>query len=148
MWTSLSVREGATAFALRQAVSASLEGELRGWIYGAVSRLADDGQRLMIRLDLVLPEAYVRDHARAYARYEEKVRERAQRIKAEEAAAKEADGQSSSSALVLYSLDSRYPYPTAPPGPRLRFLAYGTPVAQLLDVIDGVLDLHLPVGAD
>lgn len=142
MWTSLSAREGAAAFALRQAVPASLEDELRGWIYGAVSRLPDDGQRLMIRLDLVLPETYVRDHARAYARYEEKVRERAQRIKAEEAAAKEAEGQSSSTALVPYSFAAtRYPYPTAPPDPRLRFLAYGTPAALLLDVIDGVLDL-------
>ena len=141
LWASLSAREGATAFALRQAVPVSLDDELREWIYQAVSRLPDEGQRLMIRLDLVVPEAYVRDYDRAYARYEEKVRERAQRIKAETTAAKEGEGQPSA-ALASYSLaTSRYPYPTSPPEPQLKFLAYGTRVDQLLDVIDGALNL-------
>ncbi len=144
LWTSLSAREGMTAFALRQVVPASLEDELRDWIYRAVSRLPDDGKRLMIRLGLVVPDGYVREHAHAYARYEEKVRERAQLIEAEAAAAKEAEGHSSSTALMpSASSISRYPFPMPPPDPRVRFLAYGTPVELLLYVIDGVLDLLL-----
>lgn len=141
LWTSLSAREGAIGFALRQAVPASLEDEMRGWIYRAVSRLPDDGRRLMLRLDLVMPEAYVQEHARAYARYEEKVRERARLVEAATAAAKEAQGQSSTALMPYSSITSRYPFPTAPPDPRLRFLAYGTPAELLLDAIDGVLDL-------
>ena len=130
-----------TAFALRQAVPASLASELRDWIYGAVSRLPDNGKRLMIRLDRVVPDAYVQDHDRAYARYEEKLRERARLIKAEAAAAEAAEGQSSTT-LMPYALStSRHPFPTPPPDPRLRFLAYGTLADQLLDVIDAVLDL-------
>lgn len=98
------------AFALRQAVPASLAGELRDWIYQAVSKLSDNGKRLMIRLDLVVPEPYVQDYNRARARYEEKLRERARLIQAEAAVAEKAEGhsekaerQSTSTALIPYA---------------------------------------------
>ena len=60
----------------------------------------------MVRLDLVVPEAYVREHARAYTRYEGKVRERAQRIKADEDAAEKAAAQSQSTIPVSAALIS------------------------------------------
>jgi hypothetical protein len=150
LWTSLSTREGVAALVLRQAVSESLEGELRQWVYRNVSRLSDEGQRLMIRLDLAVSDAYVRDYSREYARYEEKVRERAQQIKAEAAAQRAAaeapalngGEESQITSLAPYSFAaSRYPYPTAPPDPKVRFLAFGTPTELLLDIVDGLLDL-------
>jgi hypothetical protein len=144
LWTSLSSREGSTAHALHQAVPASLRGELRDWIYHNVSPLPDEGKRLMIRLDLVVPDSYEKDYARANATYEQKLREREQRIEAARAAreaARETDEESPSTSVVLRSPDPYYPYPPSPPSPRPRFLAYGTSAEQLLDVIDGLLAL-------
>ena len=144
LWTRLSSREGVTAPALHQTVPASLEDELRGWIYYNVSPLPDDGKRLMIRLDLVVLDSYKQDYARAYATYEQRLRERAQKIQAEQAAretARQADGQSNSTAVMLYSLEPNHPYPPSPPNPQPRFLAYGTSTDQLLDIIDGLLAL-------
>ena len=144
LWTRLSSREGTTAHALHQTVPASLEGELRDWIYYNAYPLPDNAKRLMIRLDLVVPDSYKQDHARAYATYEQKLRERAQKIQAEQAArdtARQADGQSSSTAVMLYSLEPIHPYPPSPPNPQPRFLAYGTSTDQLLDIIDGLLAL-------
>jgi hypothetical protein len=138
LWTSLSSREGATAPALHQVVPASLEAELRHWIYGNVSLLTDDGKRLMIRLDLVVPDSYQQDHTLAYATYQQKLRERQQAIKAA-LAARDKDGESSSTSLV--PLEAGYPYPPSPLNPRVKFLAYGTSAEQLLDVIDGLLAL-------
>lgn len=144
LWTSLSSREGTTASALHQAVPASLEDELRDWIYVNVSLLPDEGKRLMIRLNLVVPAGYKQDHARARATYGQQLREREQKIEAAHAArelARKADGQSASTTAMLYSLEPRYPYPPEPPNPRVKFLAYGTLAEQMLDVIDGVLAL-------
>jgi hypothetical protein len=139
--TSLSARGGATAFALRQAVPPSLEGELRDWIFDAVSQLLDDGKRLMIRLDLVVPASYVEDYDRKYAVYEKKLKERSRQIKADKAA-EEAEGQSSSTSLMARPImTSTYPFPPSPPDPKIMFLAYGTAPEELLDIIDGVLDL-------
>jgi hypothetical protein len=94
----------------------------------------------MIRLDLVVPTSYLEDYARARATYEQELRERKQKIDAA-LAAREAAGQSPSTAVMPYSVESRYPYPLWPSSPRLRFLAYGTQSEQLLEVIDGVLAL-------
>jgi hypothetical protein len=141
LWTRLSSREGATAPALHQVVPASLEDELRGWIHYNVSLLPDDGKRLMVRLDLVVPDSYRQDYARAHAKYQQQLREREKKIEAAQAAretARDADGQSSSTAVSLYSsVGSSYPYPPSPLSPQLRFLAYGTSVDQLLDIVDG-----------
>jgi hypothetical protein len=141
LWTSLSAREGASAFALRQAVPPGLEGELREWIYGAVSRLPDRGRRLMIRLNLVVPASYEEEHAREWAAYHRKVKERQRRIEAARAA-QEDQGQSSATSVTPYPFAaSTYPSPPTPLGPQIKFLAYGTSTDLLLDVIDGVLDL-------
>ena len=146
LWTRLSSREGASAPALHQAVPASLEAELRDWICYNVSPLPDDGKRLMIRLDLIVPDIYEQDYARARATYEQKLKEREQKIEAaraaRETAQKAADGQSSSTAVMPYfSLEPSFPFPPSPPDPRPRFLAYGTSADQLLDIIDGLLAL-------
>jgi hypothetical protein len=144
LWTSLSSREGATALGLHHAVPPSLEDELRDWICYNVALLQDDGKRLMIRLGLVVPDSYKEDYSRGRAVYEQKLREREQKIEAAAAArtaAREAEGHSSSTTLVPYSLASSYPYPPSPLTPRVRFLAYGTTTDQLLDVIDGALAL-------
>jgi hypothetical protein len=99
----------------------------------------------MIRLDLVVPEAYAQDYNRARLRYEEQLRERAQLIQAATAAAESAEGQSEKplpTALMPYTFStSLHPVPMPPPDPRIRFLAYGTPAEQILDVIDAVLNL-------
>ena len=89
-------------------------------------------------------DSYKQDYARAYATYEQRLRERAQKIQAEQAAretARQADGQSNSTAVMLYSLEPNHPYPPSPPNPQPRFLAYGTSTDQLLDIIDGLLAL-------
>ena len=140
LWNSLSSREGTTSVVLRQVVPASLQDELRGWVYHNASLLQDEGKRLMIRLDLVVPDSYKQHYARAMATYEQKLAERERKIEAAKAARKE-DGESSSSAVMLYSLEPNFPYPPSPTSPQLRFLAYGTPAEQLLDIIDGLLAL-------
>jgi hypothetical protein len=142
LWNSLSAREGVTAPALHQAVPASLEEALRDWIYNNASPLLDDGKRLMILLDLTLPANYKLDYANALAAYQQKLTEREKKIEAARAAretAEKADGQSPSTAVTLYSREPSFPFPSPPPHPRPRFLAYGTPAGQLLDVVDGVL---------
>ncbi len=95
----------------------------------------------MIRLDLVVPGDYRQDYNRKYAAYEKKLQERARRIKADQEA-REAESPSTSTSPLPYPLTtSRYPYPSPPPEPQIMFLAYGTAIAQLLDVIDGLLAL-------
>lgn len=118
LWNSLSSREGTTSVVLRQAVPASLQGELRGWIYYNSSLLPDEGTRLMIRLDLVVPDSYMQAYTRAMATHRQKLEERERKIEAAQAvreAARKEDGESSSSALMLYSLEPRFPYPPSPP---------------------------------
>jgi hypothetical protein len=144
LWTSLSSREGATAPALHEAVPASLEDGLRDWIFSNVSLLPDEGKRLMIRLDLVVPNGYKQHYVRAHATYQQKLRERTKKIedaRAAREAARQTDGESSTALRLYSSEEAAYPFPSAPPSPRLRFLAYGIPGERLLDVIDGLLAL-------
>lgn len=140
-WSPLSAREGTAAFDLREDVPASLEGALREWILGAVYKLGDNGRRLMIRLDLVLPSRYAEEHKRAEVDYQARLRERSE-VLARKARTEE-NSQSSTSIVSINQamLASFVPVPTPPPLPRARFLAYGTPSSQVLDVIDGLLHL-------
>jgi hypothetical protein len=87
-----------------------------------------------------VPDSYEKDYARRSAAYQEKLRERARRIKADRAA-RDADGQSSAAATPYSTATSTYPYPPMPPSARIMFLAYGTNAEQLLNVIDGLLAL-------
>lgn len=142
LWTSLSAREGDTSSSLHQVVPASLHSELRNWIYSNASLLPDDGTRLMIRLNLIVPDSYKQDYAKAYAAYKLKLQEREKKVEAAQAAresAEKVEGESAS--LAVMSLGSRYPFPPAPANPQLRFLAYGTSAQLLLDVVDGLLAL-------
>jgi len=73
-WGPLSARENAACLDLYEEVPASLEAAPREWIYVAVYKLGDNGRRLMIKLELVLPQDNFDAYRRAYADCEEKLR--------------------------------------------------------------------------
>ncbi|MGP0026925.1 MAG: hypothetical protein ACLPKE_26745 [Streptosporangiaceae bacterium] len=142
LWSPLSAREGSGAFDLREEVPASLEATLREWIYGAVCKLGDSGRRLMIKLDLALPQEYVDKYNHAYARYQHELQQHREAVA--QKASTEESSQPSGTAIVSVNqsmLASFAPAPRPPSPPRTRFLAYGTPRSQLLDIIDGLLHL-------
>ena len=98
----------------------------------------------MVRLELVMADAYMKAYVRALATYKLQLGERERKIEATRAAretVRKTDGESSSTSLMLLPLESSYPAPLPPPSPWRRFLAYGTSADQLLDVIDGLLAL-------
>lgn len=143
-WEMLSAREGTRPSGLRDGVPASVEPHLRRWIAKAVREHVPYETRLMVRLDLTLPESYSEQYNQEYAAYE------ARRKAAAAAAAKreEMTGAGSNQALML-TLAEQSILPPSPPTPT--FLAQDTPTSDLFDVIDAILSLvpyHPPTPAD
>jgi hypothetical protein len=134
-WDRLSTREGARPGGLRDGVPASVEAHLREWIHGAVRQHVSDVAKLMVRLDLTLPESYRRAYDQAYAAYEAK-----RKAAAEAPVPQPKVGADSGQALMLTTI-TRPPAIMPPPEPTPTFLARETPTDELFDVIDAILNL-------
>lgn len=140
-WTPLSAREAPHPFALREEVPQSLERALRDWTYAAAQKLPGSARRLMIRLDLVLPQEYADAHKNAMAKYRAALK--LHELGREHAAAQgtqQAQPNSTSLATQAATPTLALP-PVPPPSPQPQFIAYGTPTSRLLEILDALLDL-------
>lgn len=141
-WTPLSAREATEPFTLRENVPASLEGALRDWIYFAAAKLTDNGQRLMIKLDLVLPQERISAYNRAKAQYRAALKRHEQQLEQKaEQTQRNPQPTPTTPALPSATAMAHLSVPTPPPNPRPPFIAYDTPTSRLLDIIDALLDL-------
>jgi hypothetical protein len=137
----LSVRDGAALPVAHEGVPASLEAALRSWIWETISLDPDQAERVMIRLDLALPDSYWQhyqrelkeseaEQARLDAEWEQKKRTRTQ---------KAADAKAAGSTLLgVGSYVSREIAPL-PADPHALYLADGTGPDVLWDVVDDLL---------
>lgn len=136
----LAVREGTTPAVAQEGVPASLEPALRAWIWETISLAPNEAERIMIRLDLELPETYWNryerelketkaEQARQDAEWEEK---RAKREKAAEA-------KPSNNLVATMPTYVAREIAAAPPNPYAEYLADGTDTAVLWDVVDDLL---------
>ncbi len=130
-WNRLSVREGTTPLpALREGVPQSLESALRGWIWETACLDSEVAQHALIRLDLVLPDAY-------WQRYQKELTERRAKQAALNAEwkAKQAAGTERDAIAYLPSPQ----FLPMPADPQARFLAHGTDMDILWDIVDVLL---------
>jgi hypothetical protein len=132
----LSVRTGAAPrTALAEEISPALEPTLRGWIRETASLDPEEARLLLIRFDLVLPDAY-------RTRYQEQLQAREAR-QAELDAAWEA--ARAAHTAKYQSEDTSVPFmlprsvAPAPTHPCVAFLSAGTSVRILWDVVDELL---------
>ncbi|GAA2930810.1 hypothetical protein GCM10010446_14500 [Streptomyces enissocaesilis] len=126
----LSVRMGtAPVPALMEGMPASLEPALRAWIEKTAALNPDEAQHVMVRLDLVLPEADWDEYERQLRKCQrEQVRVDA-RWEAEQARRTESTRAGVAPVVPL------------PPDPYVLFLAWGTEREVLWDVVDDLLFL-------
>ena len=122
--------------ALVEDISPALEREVRGWIRETASLDAEEARFLLLRFNLVLPDAY-------RTRYQEQLQARSARqadLDAKWEAAKAAHA-------AKHESDEGTPVPfmvqrtvvALPPHPRVAFMADGTSVTVLWDVVDELL---------
>jgi hypothetical protein len=136
----LSVREGTALAVAQEGVPASLEPALRAWIWETISLDPDQAERVMIRLDLELPDTYWQNYQQELEKSEaEQARLDAvwgeKRAKAEKAAeAKPAT--TLIAAMPTYVAREMAP---EPPNPYAEYLADGTDTTVLWDVVDDLL---------
>lgn len=127
----LSVREGMTPPpALREGVPRSLESALRRWIWETASLDSNVVEHALIRLDLVLPDAY-------WQRYQKELNERSAKQAALNAEWKaKQDARTEQDATAYLTRPQPLPMPA---NPRARFLAYATDIEILWNIVDDLL---------
>ncbi|MFB7248542.1 hypothetical protein ACFCYX_39575 [Streptomyces populi] len=126
----LSVRVGAAPVpALVEGVPASLESALRDWIFETATQGRQEMRHVLIRLDLELPRPYLNQYQRELRDREAELVELTAQWDAERSMREE----------KAY-IPSR-PYVPMPPDPHVRFLAYGTELEILWDVVDDLLSV-------
>jgi hypothetical protein len=131
--TWLSVREGTTPLpALREGVPQSVESALRGWIWETASLDSEVAQHAMIRLDLVLPDAY-------WQRYQKELTERRAKQAALNAEWKAKQVARTEREAIAYSYVPSLQFLPLPADPQARFLARGTELENLWDIVDVLL---------
>ncbi len=117
---------------MREGVPRSLESALRGWIWETASLDSEVAQHALIRLDLVLPDAY-------WQRYQKELTERSAKQAALNAEWKAKQAARTEHDATVYALRPEpLPLPL-PADPQARFLAYGTDTEILWDIVDDLL---------
>jgi hypothetical protein len=136
----LSVREGTVLPVAHEGVPASLEPALRSWIWETISLDPDQAERVMIRLDLELPDSYWQRYQRELKKSEaEQARLDAEWEQKRARTQKAADAKPSASVLPSVPYVSREIAPS-PSDPHAVYLAEGTDADVLWDVVDDLLN--------
>ena len=133
----LAVREGTDTLLVREGVPASVVNALRAWIFETVASDEDEAEHALIRLNLVVGDAYWRRYRQELAEYEAIQAELDEQYEARQAAI-----EARQSATAKASPAPRYArreFAPAPTNPYVNFLAYGTPADFLWYVADDLL---------
>lgn len=133
----LAVREGTDTVLVREGVPASVVNALRAWIFETVKSDEDEAEHALIRLDLVVPEAYWQRYRQELAQNEARQAELDAQYEARQAAAEAR--QAATGKLSLTPVYAQRDFAPAPTSPYVRFLAYGTPAEILWYVADDLL---------
>lgn len=133
----LAVREGADLVLVREGVPASVVNALRSWIFETVKFHEDEAEHALIRLDLVVPDAYWQHYRQELAQYEARQAELDAQYEARRAALEVR--QPTTAKMSLAPVYPEREFAPAPMSPYVRFLAYGTPAEILWYVADDLL---------
>jgi hypothetical protein len=131
------VREGTDTVLVREGVPASVVNALRAWIFETVKSEEDEAEHALIRLDLVVTDAYWQRYRQELAQCQARQAELDEQYEARQAAveARQSATAKTSPALVYPQRE----FAPAPMSPYVRFLAYGTPAEILWYVADDLL---------
>ncbi|MBS2966312.1 hypothetical protein KGA66_24920 [Actinocrinis puniceicyclus] len=134
----LAVREGADIALVREGVPASVVNALRAWIFETVKSDEDEAEHALIRLDLVVSDAYWQRYRQDVAQYKVRQAELDAQYEARQAAVEARQSATEKLSLTPVYAQSRE-FAPAPTSPYVRFLAYGTPAEMLWYVADDLL---------
>lgn len=136
----LAVREGTAPAVAQEGVPASLEPALRSWIWETVSLDPDQAERVMIRLDLELPERYWYYYQLALKEAEtEQARLDAEWEVKRAAARRAAQARRAAGEVPPVPVYPSREIAPDPPSPYVQYLSGDTETAVLWDVVDDLL---------